>query len=82
MASVEERLSVLEGLNRQNVDELNRWRSTVDAHMNSVNAKMAEAESKVRGLVQQFEQMSYKEKDGIKGLKKAFGAKGTDLKPE
>eukprot|EP00973_Karenia_brevis_P024127 3329737-Karenia_brevis.AAC.1 len=26
--------------------------------------------------------MSFKDKDGPKGLKKAFGAKGTDLKPE
>eukprot|EP00973_Karenia_brevis_P001642 222981-Karenia_brevis.AAC.1 len=43
---------------------------------------MVETESKVRGLIQQFEQMGPKEKDGTTGLKRAFGAKGADLKPE
>eukprot|EP00973_Karenia_brevis_P005802 789557-Karenia_brevis.AAC.1 len=82
MASLEERVSVLEELNRRNIDELNKWREGVDKHMSSAASKMSETESRVQELVYQFEQMGHKGKEGTKGLKKAFGSKGSDLKPE
>eukprot|EP00973_Karenia_brevis_P021283 2925668-Karenia_brevis.AAC.1 len=42
---------------------------------------MSAAELNVNRLIQQFEQMSRQDKEGPKGLKKAFGSKGSDLKP-
>eukprot|EP00973_Karenia_brevis_P058851 8194684-Karenia_brevis.AAC.1 len=82
MATVEERLNAFETITRQGFDGLNKWRVTVDASLDSKETKLTEIESRVKWLVQQFEVMSHKERDGTKGLKRAFGAKGTDLKPD
>eukprot|EP00973_Karenia_brevis_P071033 9869022-Karenia_brevis.AAC.1 len=64
------------------MEETSKWRVTVDAHIATSGAKLSAIESTVKELVQQFERMSHKEKEGVKGLKKAFGSKGFDLKPE
>eukprot|EP00973_Karenia_brevis_P057512 7998845-Karenia_brevis.AAC.1 len=61
---------------------MKEWRKGVDAHMISAESRMTAAELNVQWLIRQFEQMSHKDKDGQKGLKKAFGSKGADLKPE
>eukprot|EP00973_Karenia_brevis_P008904 1205479-Karenia_brevis.AAC.1 len=82
MVSPEERIKALEDKYDGIVAELQRWGGLVDTHVATSGAKMFEVESTVKELVKQFEQMGRKDKDGYKGLKKAFGSKGADLKPE
>eukprot|EP00973_Karenia_brevis_P069824 9707776-Karenia_brevis.AAC.1 len=72
MGSTEERLSFLESSYKNTIDELNTWRGTVDAHIATSGIRLTAIESTVKELIKQFEQMGHKDKDGPKGLKKAF----------
>eukprot|EP00973_Karenia_brevis_P035563 4903890-Karenia_brevis.AAC.1 len=75
MVSTEERVQALEAKHEFMYKELERWGKLVDqniADLRASEAKVYDVESNVRDLVSKFEQMSRKDKDGPKGLKKAF----------
>eukprot|EP00973_Karenia_brevis_P053818 7475840-Karenia_brevis.AAC.1 len=72
MATLEERVSDLSSTLRATADQMKEWRKGVDPHMISTESRMSAAELNVKWLIHQFEQMSHKDKDGPKGLKKAF----------
>eukprot|EP00973_Karenia_brevis_P008171 1106317-Karenia_brevis.AAC.1 len=61
---------------------MEEWRQRADNYMKTIEARVATNEINVQWLIRQFEQLSSKDKNGQKGLKKAFGSKGSDLKPE
>eukprot|EP00973_Karenia_brevis_P020067 2753426-Karenia_brevis.AAC.1 len=64
MGTPEQRLDALERNYNFSMEETTRWRATVDAHMATSGARLSAVESTVRELVQQFERMSHKEKEG------------------
>eukprot|EP00973_Karenia_brevis_P018041 2478678-Karenia_brevis.AAC.1 len=75
MVSTEERVQALEGKHESLFKELERWGKLVEKNITDLRAseiKVYEVESTVKDLVSRFEQMSRKDKDGPKGLKKAF----------
>eukprot|EP00973_Karenia_brevis_P068868 9574803-Karenia_brevis.AAC.1 len=82
MATLEERVNELNANFNTSVTNLEKWRGEVAAHFAMTDSKVATNESNIAWLINQFEQMSRKDKDGQKGLRKAFGSKGADLKPE
>eukprot|EP00973_Karenia_brevis_P054322 7547573-Karenia_brevis.AAC.1 len=85
MVSTEEKIKALEDKHEFLFSELKRWGGLVEKNIGDLRASEAKifgVESTVKELVNQFEMMGRKDKDGHKGLKKVFGSKGVDLKPE
>eukprot|EP00973_Karenia_brevis_P074214 10312663-Karenia_brevis.AAC.1 len=82
MATLEERVNELSSSLQTNIGNMEEWRKKAEEHLFQTDSKVAANEANVQWLIRQFEQMSHKDKDGQKGLKKAFGSKGSDLKPE
>eukprot|EP00973_Karenia_brevis_P014461 1970829-Karenia_brevis.AAC.1 len=82
MATLEEKVSELSNSLQANLGRMEEWRQKVDIYMNTTEARVATSETNVQWLIHQYEQLSSKDKNGHKGLKKAFGSKGSDLKPE
>eukprot|EP00973_Karenia_brevis_P077140 10713657-Karenia_brevis.AAC.1 len=72
MATLEERVNELSNTLHATATHMEEWRKGVDAHFISTDSRVAANELNVQWLIRQFEQMSYKDKDGQKGLKKAF----------
>eukprot|EP00973_Karenia_brevis_P037917 5229916-Karenia_brevis.AAC.1 len=50
--------------------------------MSAIEARVATNEGNVQWLIREFNLLSSKDKNGQKGLKRAFGSKGSDLKPD
>eukprot|EP00973_Karenia_brevis_P010671 1446082-Karenia_brevis.AAC.1 len=82
MGSPEEKIKALEDKHEFIFGELKRWGSLVEQHITTSETRIFGVESTVKDLVQRFELMGRKDKDEHKGLKKVFGSKGADLKPE
>eukprot|EP00973_Karenia_brevis_P010345 1402655-Karenia_brevis.AAC.1 len=72
MATLEEKVSQLSANFTTSVTNLEKWREDVATHFALTDSKVAANEVNIKWLISQFEQMSRKDKDGPKGLKKAF----------
>eukprot|EP00973_Karenia_brevis_P085881 11912221-Karenia_brevis.AAC.1 len=73
MVSTEEKVQALEEKHESLFKELKRWSEIVEKNivdLRASEAKIYGVESSVQDLISQFEQMSRKDKDGHKGLKK------------
>eukprot|EP00973_Karenia_brevis_P058536 8152577-Karenia_brevis.AAC.1 len=72
MATLEERVSELSNSLHANIGQTEAWRKRADNYMNTIEARVATNEINVQWLIRQFDQLSSKDKNGQKGLKKAF----------